>query len=297
MKVHTPLLIAGPTASGKSSLAIEACKMFNGEIINADSMQIYKYLPILTDQPSKKIQQNHLHHLYGTQHEPCSVANWLSQANIVCDDIQRRNKRPIFVGGTGLYFKALINGIDHIPDISTPVRSQVRKIQQELSKDEFFILACENDPLILNNLNRNDSQRIARALEVFFETNKSLFKYQNQKKTPLFTYEYIQLMPPREWVYDRIKERIDNMFEQDVIGEVLNLEKVNLADDHPVLRAIGVPQIKKYLTHELPLDEVKKDMAQKSRNYAKRQYTWFNNQEKPHARITSTNEFVSLYKK
>lgn len=287
----TPLLIAGPTASGKSRLGLRACELFDGEIINADSMQIYPYLPIITDQPTPEALKKAPHHLYGSEQEPCSVANWYKKARTLVADILQRGKRPILVGGTGLYFKALLTGIDNVPDIPDNIRQHIRTQQQSKTKEQFYSDACRHDPLIAQHLHANDSQRVARAYEVALTTGQSLFNFHTSPSEILKNVDYIQLMPDRDLVYQRIEDRIDLMFNHGAIEEVKKLDDYPLAKNHPALKALGVSQIQAYLAGECSLEEAKQNMKQKSRNYAKRQYTWFRNQEQPNRVLSDANDF------
>ena len=277
-KLSKIILISGPTASGKSSFAIKLARKINGEIINADSMQVYKQLKILTARPSKINQKNVIHHLYGFQNvrKIFSTGTWLKLTIKKIQEIRKKNKIPIIVGGTGLYFKALTDGLVKIPNIPTKVRNQTRILQKKLGQEKFYQKLIKLDPLIKNQINFNDPQRSARAFEIKKFTKISITKwFQNTKilfKEEAFVKIYIDFS--RQSLIERIKERVDKMFNDGVISEVKKFNKLKVKNENSVNKVIGIQEIGKYLKGELSLSETKEKICIKTRQYAKRQETW-----------------------
>ena len=277
-KLSKIILISGPTASGKSSFAIKLARKINGEIINADSMQVYKQLKILTARPSKINQKNVIHHLYGFQNvrKIFSTGTWLKLTIKKIQEIRKKNKIPIIVGGTGLYFKALTDGLVKIPNIPTKVRNQTRILQKKLGQEKFYQKLIKLDPLIKNQINFNDPQRSARAFEIKKFTKISITKwFQNTKilfEEEAFVKIYIDFS--RQSLIERIKERVDKMFNDGVISEVKKFNKLKVKNENSVNKVIGIQEIGKYLKGELSLSETKEKICIKTRQYAKRQETW-----------------------
>ena len=271
-------LIAGPTASGKSSFAIKLAKKINGEIINADSMQVYKELNILTARPKKKDQKTIKHHLYGFQSvkKNFSTGQWLILAKKKIKEIKKKNKIPILVGGTGLYFKAMTEGLVKIPKIPLKLRNRARNLQKKLGQDEFYKRLIEIDPLIKNKINPKDSQRSIRAYEVKKYSNVSLidwFKKTDKKfEDEDFLKIYIEVSRPD--LIERINKRVNQMFKNGVIHEVKGFLKIKVKKDKSPNKIIGIKEIDKFLTGEYDLRAVKDLISIKTRQYAKRQSTW-----------------------
>ena len=271
-------LIAGPTASGKSSFAIKLAKKINGEIINADSMQVYKELSILTARPKQKDQKNIKHHLYGFQSvkKNFSTGQWLTFTRKKIKEIRKRNRIPILVGGTGLYFKAMTEGLVKIPKIPLKLRNQVRDLQKKVGQDQFYKRLIKIDPLIKNKINPKDPQRSIRAYEVKKYSNISLidwFKKTDKKfEDKHFLKIYIDF--PRQGLIKRINIRVDKMFKEGAINEVKKFLKLNIKEDKSPSKIIGINEIKKYLSKEIDLMLAKELIAIKTRQYAKRQSTW-----------------------
>ena len=278
------ILIAGPTASGKSKLAIEEALRWDGEIVNTDSMQIYPVLDILTARPDAEDLLKVPHHLYGTAavDEPYSVARWMEEAATVAADIWSRGRVPVFVGGTGLYFRGLENGLAATPAIPPKIREKIRSDLIELGSEELHRQLAEIDPEGAANLRPSDGHRIARALEVIRGTNRPLAHYQNQPhSTPLLAKKScrkIVLMPPRNVLHERINMRTEWMIEQGAITEVAALLALELPAEATVLKAIGVRQLGSYLHGKLSLKQATEQVKAATRQYAKRQSTWFNGQ-------------------
>tara|TARA_B100001250_G_scaffold10529_1_gene9149 strand:- start:2931 stop:3806 length:876 start_codon:yes stop_codon:yes gene_type:complete len=271
-------LIAGPTASGKSSFAIKLAKKINGEIINADSMQVYKEFKILTARPKKKDQKNIKHHLYGFQSvkKNFSTGQWLTLAKKKIKEIQKKNKTPILVGGTGLYFKVITEGLVKIPKIPLKLKSQIRNLQKKLGQDEFYKRLIKLDPLVKNKINPKDPQRSIRAFEVKKYSKVSLIEWfkKTDKKFEDKHFLKIYIDFPRQGLIKRINIRVDKMFKEGAINEVKKFLKLNIKEDKSPSKIIGINEIKKYLSKEIDLMLAKELIAIKTRQYAKRQSTW-----------------------
>lgn len=273
------ILIAGPTASGKSSFALALAKKHGGCIINADSMQVYRELSILTARPSAEEAQNVPHHLYGflSAARAYSVGQWLEDIKIKLAECERRNIRPIIVGGTGLYFKALLEGLAPIEDISDEVREKWRQKAQDLGAEKLYALLKDMDPELAATLKPGDTQRIARGLEVFEQTGRSLLYWQQQPAQPVLLKEQVQayvICPAREELYRRIELRLDQMLEMGALEEVRSLAKLNLDPALPAMRALGVAPLSLYLESKISREEALAQAKQDTRRYAKRQMTW-----------------------
>ena len=269
-------IIAGPTASGKTAYAIEMAKKINGEIINADSLQIYKENPIISAQPNIQEQQNIPHHLFGYVNgdEEYTIARWISDVKQKIEAIER----PIIVGGTGFYIKHLIFGLSPIPDIPEEIRSDARNLLQELGNQKFFKLLQEFDPTV--NLEINNTHRILRAYEVIKATGKNLSYWQANSIAyfPMDSFKLIILNPPREQLYQSCNQRFLGMIENGVIDEVKDMLSLGYTPMKGVMKSHGVPELIKFLSGEWTLDQAVGRAQQVTRNYAKRQTTWFKHQ-------------------
>ena len=272
------ILISGPTASGKSIFAIKLAKKINGEIINADSMQVYKQLKILSARPDPKKFQNIKHHLYGFHdaRKSFSTGNWLKLVNKKIKEVQKKNRSPIIVGGTGLYFKALTEGLVKIPNIPIKFRKQIRTLHQRLGQKEFYKKLLKLDPLSRKKINPTDSQRSIRAYEVKKFTKRSLHEWFKNTKSNFFKEDFFKIYIdfPRNQLIERINMRTEEMLKIGAIKEVKNFLKLNIKKDKSVLKAIGISEIKEYLGQKKELDEIKDKISIKTRQYAKRQSTW-----------------------
>ena len=272
------ILISGPTASGKSSLAIKIAKKIDGEIINADSMQVYKQLKILSARPDPKHYQKIRHHLYGFHDvkKNFSTGDWLKLVNKKIKDVQRRKRTPILVGGTGLYFKALTDGLVKIPNISVKLRNQIRNMQKKLGQKKFFEKLLKLDPSLKGKINPTDSQRSIRAYEVKKFTKKSLYEWFKSTKSNFSEADFFKVYVdyPRQELIERINLRTKEMIENGAIKEVKNFIKLQVRKDKSVNKAIGVKEIKDFLNNEKDLEQIKEKIAIKTRQYAKRQSTW-----------------------
>ena len=272
------ILIFGPTASGKSNYALKVAKKINGEVINADSMQVYKELNILTARPKKKNQKKIKHHLYGFQSvkRNFSTGQWLKLAKNKIKGIQKRNKVPIVVGGTGLYFKSITEGLVKIPKIPLSFRNKIRSLQQRIGQKKFYYNLVKIDPLIKNEIEPHDVQRTIRAFEIKKFTNKSITEWFKDTKTFFNPKKFVKIYIdfPREELVSRIKKRVDHMFQEGAILEVKKFNKLKVKNDKSSKKIIGIEEIGKFLKGELNIIETKERIFIKTRQYAKRQSTW-----------------------
>ena len=293
------ILISGATASGKTNFAITLAKKINGEIINADSMQVYKEFKFLTARPTFKEQKNIKHHLYGflSIKNKFSTGQWLKITFKIIKNIQKRNKIPILVGGTGLYFKALIDGLVRIPKISINKRKKVTELQKKLGQNNFYKKLLQIDPKIVNLVNSNDVQRSIRAYEVKNYTKKSLVEWYKDTK-PLFIKEdfiKIYLDCPRELLLDRIQNRVKKML-PDGIKEVKKTKSIKVPLTNSSNKIIGVNEIKNHLEKKLNKDQTIELIVLKTRQYAKRQATWARGQMKEWKKLSALDKKISVKK-
>lgn len=272
-------LIAGPTASGKSALALQLAVQSGGVIVNADSAQIYRDLPILSAAPSPEERARADHRLYGVLDgaQPCSAADWAAMAKREIAEILAAGGLPILVGGTGLYLRTLFDGIAPVPSIDPEIRQQVRSSSVGGNHGELARL----DPGAAEKLNPADNTRVARALEVVLSTGKRLSEWQKEREGGIgdqITLRPLLLLPPRDWLYRRCDDRFAQMVDAGASAEVEALLQRNLDPALPVMRAIGVREIAAWLEGGLTRDEAVAAGQQATRRYAKRQYTWFAHQ-------------------
>ena len=276
------ILISGPTASGKSNFAIKLAKKIRGEIINADSMQVYKELRILTARPIKKEYQKIKHHLYGFQSvkKKFSTGKWLKLVTEKINIIKKRKNIPILVGGTGLYFKALTDGLVKIPNIPIKFRNKIRNLQKKLGQKKFYKQLIKLDPLINEKINSTDVQRSIRAYEVKSYTKKSLVDWFKNTKSKFTNDDFIKIYIdfPRQDLIDKISTRVDQMLKQRAITEVKKFLKLKVSKDKTSNKVIGINEIKDFLNKKSDLSEVKEKITIKTRQYAKRQSTWVRGQ-------------------
>jgi len=272
------ILIYGPTASGKSTFSIRLAKKINGEIINADSMQVYKELKILSARPFRKDYSGIKHHLYGTQSvkRNFSTGEWLKLVKQKIKDSKKRKKTPILVGGTGLYFKALTEGLVSIPYIPIKLRESIRSLHKKLGSRNFFLKLIKLDPLAENFINQSDTQRVIRAYEVKLFTNKSLYDW---IKTTFSDFEKkdfykIYIDYPRAELIKRINIRAKDMIKKGAILEVRKFISLKIPKNKPAAKAIGIEEIRSYLNKKILIPEVIEKISIKTRQYAKRQTTW-----------------------
>tara|TARA_Y100001935_G_scaffold183465_1_gene152088 strand:+ start:24 stop:932 length:909 start_codon:yes stop_codon:yes gene_type:complete len=272
------ILISGPTSSGKSSFALKVAKKIDGEIINADSMQVYKQLKILSARPDPNQYQKIKHHLYGFLHvtKNFSTGDWLRLASKKIKDIQKRKKTPILVGGTGLYFKALTDGLVRIPNISLKSRKQIRILQKKIGQKKFYEKLLKLDPSSKGKINPTDAQRSIRAYEVKKFTKKSLNEWFRDTKAKLLEDNFFKVYIDysKQELIERINQRTEDMIQNGAIQEVKNFIKLKVPKDKSANKAIGLMEIKEYLNKEKNLKQIEEKIAIKTRQYAKRQRTW-----------------------
>ena len=283
-KVEKPpvALIAGPTASGKSALALRLAEATGGAVINADSAQVYRDLPILSAAPDAEERARAEHLLYGVLDgsQACSAADWAELAKAEIDRLHHSNRLPILVGGTGLYLRTLLDGIAPVPDIDPDIRAEVRAA----SVAENLAALAPLDPVAAATLNPGDTTRIARALEVVRSTGKRIGEWQADREGGIGDRIHLRalvLIPPRPWLYERCDRRFRQMVDRGALAEVEALLARDLDPDLPAMRAIGVSELGAHLKGELSLEEAIAAGAQATRRYAKRQYTWFAHQPPP----------------
>ena len=280
---NTVILIGGPTASGKTGLSVELAQQINGVIINADSMQIYQDLQILSARPTADEMEGIEHQLFGTvpisQHY--SVATWRKEALATITDTHNKGKIPILVGGTGLYFKALLEGLSPIPQISLETRQRICDLYDEIGAQAFHAKLREIDEKTATRLPATDRQRCIRAMEVFEDTGKTLSHWQSKPRvTPPghLIFKSFILKPERQTLYDKIDLRFDMMMQQGALKEVKAIHALDLNPLLPSLKAVGLPPLRDHLDGALSLKTAIEEAKLQSRRYAKRQFTWFNNQ-------------------
>jgi len=284
------ILLAGPTASGKSELAIYIAKKINGEIINADSMQVFKEIKILSARPED--YKNIKHHLYGfvSVKKNFSTGEWIKYTEKKIHEILKKKKTPIIVGGTGLYFKSLIDGIAQIPNISKAKRNKIIKLFDQIGVDEFYKKLIKLDPECKNKIVKNDKQRMIRFYEVKFYTKKSIFDWQKNTKNNLkdINFKKIFLNFPREVLLVKIEKRFKKMVDQGAIKEAKKFKKLGVSKILTSNNILGLKEIIYHLESKMTLKEAIERAIIRTRQYIKRQMTWFRGQMK------DWNEFNDL---
>ena len=272
------ILISGPTASGKSSFAVKIAQKINGEIINADSMQVYKNLKVLTARPKKKNQESIKHHLYGVINldKSFSTGQWLEATIKNIKVIQKRKKIPILVGGTGLYFQSLINGLAQIPEIPIEFRNQVREIQKKEGQKKFYKELLKIDSKVKDKFDPNDTQRSIRAYEIKLFTKISMYEWLKKTKPKFENSEFLKLYinHKRENLIKRISQRTKKMIEDGAVNEVKKFLNLKIKKDRSANKVIGIDELTQYLGKKITLDEAMELISIKTRQYAKRQATW-----------------------
>jgi tRNA dimethylallyltransferase len=277
------LLIAGPTASGKSAVALKLAKRFGATIVNADSMQVYRDLRVLTARPSETDERQASHRLYGEIDgaENFSVGRWLARASELLAEARDRARPLIFVGGTGLYFRALTEGLSDIPRVPEAVRAAVRAEAEGQPTRSLHARLAELDPLTAARLRPSDRQRVLRALEVVAATGRPLAGFQGAREAPPLSagqWAGLFLAPEREDLNARIAARFAAMLSEGALQEVDALMRRGLDPALPIMRAHGAPQLMAHLRGELSLDAATDLAASETRRYAKRQLTWARHQ-------------------
>ena len=292
------ILIYGPTASGKSKFSVQLAKKINGEIINADSMQVYKEFRILTARLNIKEYSNIKHHLYGFKNvkKNFSTGEWLKLVKKKILEIRKRKKIPILVGGTGLYFKSLIDGLVKIPNIPIRYRNKIRLYQKKIGQKNFFKKLLKIDPSIKNKIKSTDTQRSIRAYEVKTFTKKSINEWYKKTKSQFSKNEFFKIYIDfqRPEIISRISDRTEKMIKRGAINEVKRFLKLKIKKDKTSSKIIGVQEIMEFMEKKITLDELNKKISIKTRQYAKRQSTWARGQMTDWQRINpkGLNKFL-----
>ena len=272
------ILIYGPTASGKSKFALKLAQKIDGEIINADSMQVYKELKVLSARPQKEDINKIKHHLYGFQSvkKNFSTGDWLKLAQKKIFEVKKRGKIPILVGGTGLYFKALTEGLVNFPKIPVQFRKKIRALHKNLGAKKFFLELIKEDPQVRNHLIQSDTQRVIRAYEIKKFTNKSMYEWFKNTKSEFEKNDFFKIYIdfPRTDLLVRIKQRAVDMLDNGAVSEVKKFMKLKVPKVKSANKAIGINEIKEFIKKKIKIEDVIDKISIKTRQYAKRQTTW-----------------------
>ncbi|GGB66798.1 MULTISPECIES: tRNA (adenosine(37)-N6)-dimethylallyltransferase MiaA [Henriciella] len=277
------ILIHGPTASGKTELSIEIARKLNGEIVNADSMQVYRELKVISARPDEEEMADVPHHLFG--HVPASerfsTGQWLEQVRPVIEDIQKRGKTAVVVGGTGLYLLALTEGLSEIPPVPEDVRHEVMDILKADGVRGLKVRLQVVDPDAARRIEDNDRQRLMRAYEVWLATGKSLTSFQSNRSNPVLNPDEwlgVALTPPRAKLYARIDKRFEGMLMEGAMEEARELVRLNVDPDLPAMKAHGMPWLSAFIRGEINSTMAAENAKRDTRRYAKRQFTWIGRQ-------------------
>ena len=292
------ICIAGPTASGKSAWAIEIAKKYGGEIINADAMQVYRDLQILSARPTPSEMQGIPHHLFGhvAGDVRYSTGQWVREVQPIILDCLARDVMPILAGGTGLYFKALIDGLAEVPHISERVRKNIQQILDEYGVAYLRSEAEHTDPIATARVLGNDPQRLTRILSVYEETGRTLTDWQSNTR-PIIPEIFCRcgvLMPERAALYERINARFANMIDNGGLAEAKAVFAKGYDPTLPIMKAIGLQQLGPYIEGAATLKESIKMASRDTRRLAKRQFTWFRGQGKNWVKVTNIAEKVAF---
>ena len=294
------ILLAGPTASGKSKLAIHLAKKLNGEIINADSMQIYKEFSTLSSRPNKSETKKIKHHLYGvvSAQRYFSAGDWLKEVKKKVNLCCKKKKIPIIVGGTGLYFNTITKGISKIPDIDIKTRNKVRVLFKTLGPKKFYNKLLKLDPKVKNRIFPKDSQRVQRAYEVKLKTKKSLFDWFSNTQSDFLDFDLKKIFIdiPRSDLLPKIVKRTELMFKENCLAEVIRFNKLKSNKNLSASKLIGVQEINQFIKKSISLEECKELINIKTRQYAKRQNTWARGHMKNWNKLYSKNFSILLKK-
>ena len=277
------ILIHGPTASGKTELSIEIARKVNGEIVNADSMQVYRELSVISARPDETEMDGVPHHLFG--HVPASerfsTGQWLEQARPVIEEIQKRGKTAVVVGGTGLYLLALTEGLSEIPPVPEETRHEVLEIAKSEGVRGLKVRLQVVDPEAAARINENDRQRLSRAYEVWLATGTPLSKFQNRRSKPVLNADEwlgIALTPPRAKLYARIDRRFEGMLMEGAMEEARELVRLGIDRELPAMKAHGMPWLSAFIRGEIDAGTAAENAKRDTRRYAKRQFTWIGRQ-------------------
>ena len=294
------ILLAGPTASGKSRLAMTLAKTFDAEIINADAMQIYKDLRILSARPSRQDEAEVPHHLYGfaPAEEAFSAGAWRRAALSAVEAIEGRGKTPLIVGGSGLYFRALTEGLARIPDVPRDLREALRKEMEEKGAAVLYQRLLALDPDLAARIPQSDSQRILRGLEVVEASGVPLSVWQKDTEKPSLSRRVIALalMPRREDIYARCDARVPHMIKAGALAELSALLARRLSPSLPIMKALGVSTLSLHLQGRISLEDATHRLAQETRRYARRQITWIRHQMTDWRVLETPSEIIQLLK-
>jgi len=296
------ILISGTTASGKSDFAVRIAKKINGEIINADSMQIYKEIKILNTRPDKNLTRQIKHHLYGfhSVKKNFSVGHWLKLAVKTISNLQKKNKTPIIVGGTGLYFKSLTDGLVKIPNIPMKFRKKIRNQQSKIGQKKFYKNLIKLDPQCKNRINSSDTQRSIRAYEVKKFSGISLFEWFKKTKSKYNYNQFIKIYLDfsRERILIRINERCKKIIGKHSINEVRKFNKLKVRKNISSNKIIGIAEITDFIAKKYDLQQLQEKISIKTRQYAKRQTTWARSHMSDWTRVSEleTKNFIKNFK-
>jgi len=297
------LIICGPTASGKTDFAHRIALDNDGEIVNADSMQLYKQLAIITDSPSPKRKNELPYHLYNFRDidKEFSAAKYVKCASKTIRQITQRGNLPVIVGGSGMYINMLINGYSTIPEIEDTIRTEARNLHQKIGSEKFFKKLEKLDPKIVTILNAGDTQRVIRAYEVIKQTGESILNFQaknNTKPLPDFDFQIFFLLPERKFLYDTCNTRLIKLFNGGAIEEVEAVYKHYGDLKTSAMNALGVYEIISYIKGDITREKAIELANTRTRQYAKRQINWFHNQlsKKQTIEFGSTEEYIQITK-
>ena len=294
------ILIYGPTASGKSRFAVDLAKKIDGEIINADSMQIFKEFSVLSSRPSLIDAKKIKHHLYGiiSVKRYFSAGDWLKQTKKKINVCLKKKKIPIVVGGTGLYFNTITKGISKIPNIDLKTRNKIRNLYKKIGFKKFYDLLLKLDPKIKGRILPTDSQRVQRAYEVKYKTKKSLFDWFVNTKSDFLDFEIKKIFIdiPRNELLKKISQRTELMIKKNCINEVRKFNRLKIKKSLSANKLIGVQEINDFLKGSISLDQCKELINIKTRQYAKRQNTWARGHMKNWNKLYSKNFSILLKK-
>jgi len=288
------IIVGGPTASGKSKFALNLAKLVDGEIINADSMQIYKYFSILTSQPKKNDYKVIPHHLYGyvDTNVKYNAVKWLYDTNFKIRKLLKNNKTPIVVGGSGLYLEFLCKGVNNMPKISINTKEKVRSLLKNISDADLLNLIIKIDKNYSRKLNIADKFRITKLLEVYFETKKNItYFHSKNKKTNNYDFFKVLISPDKNKVRINIKKRFIEMLEGGLVEELKKYRKKVV--DCNIENAIGFKEINSFIENKVTLEEATNLTVKKTKNFAKRQYTWFENRFDQNLKVNG-EDYISL---
>lgn len=281
--MHPAILIHGPTASGKSALAIEVARRLGGEVINADSMQVYRDLQVISARPTEEEMAGVPHHLFGHVDAATrfSTGEWLEAARAVIKRLERQNKHAIFVGGTGLYLLALTQGLSDIPPVPDEIRAEVKAITDAEGAEGLRARLMPHDPDLAERLGTGDRQRLARAYEVWLATGRPLTDFQTERQPPVLqdgSWMGVALTPPRAALYKKIDRRFEGMLMQGAMAEARALVARGLDPELPAMKAHGMPWLAAFARGEMSAEEAAENAKRDTRRYAKRQFTWIGRQ-------------------